>query len=178
MAKIVTWAEHLAALKEHRVELVRRAKEAQQDAINWRGFKVGAAVLAYSTFRDSLPEFDAEHDKRYRFYTGANLMPMEGDKDAKICAEPVAVMSAIRAKFDLIVAICIVAVPQIDDTTKLPATTLHPCRGCRIILKALPVMTPETRVITMAPEDGGPMEEHSFEELLAKHNGHGNGGHK
>ncbi len=162
--------EHIARWRAVKSEFKRRGREAREDGISHRKYQVGIVVYAFSGWRWSLPEGHPEKEKAYKYWTGFNVKPLPGPTAPKACGEPMAVGSAIRARYDLAVALGIAAEPQIDDVSQVESKTLPPCHGCRTILRHLPIMRPWTIIFGMTPEEGGPEEEMTFEELLKVHN--------
>ena len=137
-----------------RTVLEKRAREAAGFAFSYRGFQVGAAVLAW----------DGHH---YKVFTGSNIKPEEDGP--KVCAEQVAIGSARSEGFSLIVALAVAGDPQKDSESGVFPKTLHPCWICRKLLATLPEVRPDTMILTLG-NHRGPTEEHTVEELLGVHN--------
>jgi len=130
-------------------ELVGRARNVAANAVSWRGFNVGCAVLA--------------HDgKRYAVFTGCNAKPLQ--HGPKICAEQVAVMSAVSAGFTVIVGMVVAGEPQ-EDGSGIKHPTLRPCEACLSLLTPIPAVKQTTAVITVCNHIG-PRETHTWQGLL------------
>lgn len=145
---------HHSAVAEWMDMLVATARAASLRNKSYRNFQVGCAVLAW----------DGE---TYRMFVGANAKPIEGGP--KICAEQVAVMSAIAAGFETIVIIVMAGTPQPDDTSGIATTTLHPCFNCRTIFGAI---LPHDTPVTTVHNHSGPTEQHTLEAIIALHSPH------
>ena len=120
----MNYKQHTFAYQERKVSLIERAKKASKKAMTYRPFNVGCAVLAYS-----------ETEQKYKIFVGANLKPAESA--VKVCAERVAIMNAVTADYNFIVAIAVYGPPQKDAASGVESPTLHPCDVCRNTLRDL-----------------------------------------
>ncbi len=145
---------HFDAYARMKEKLIRKARHAAQNALSYRNFHVGCAVLAWN-------------GRAYRTFLGANMKPAKDGP--KTCAEQVAVGSARARGYRLIVAIVVVGEPQPDDTSKVETATLHPCWLCRTIFRNIPEVTDDTVVLTVANHDAARREENRFGDLVALH---------
>lgn len=140
--------------------LVEMARRAREKAISWRNFQVGCALLAFrSTGALSAGE-------RLRVFTGANMKVAQDVRT--VCAEAIAIGAARAARYDRITAMVICGTPQKEDGCPAEYPTLHPCRDCRALFRALPEVRPNTRIITITP-NGETFERYNVAELLESH---------
>jgi len=151
---------HLKALSQTREHLISRAQEASQYANSYRDFQVGSAVLAFN------PQA-TEPANSYHVFVGANLKPAKDGP--KVCAEQIAIGSAIANGYSVIIALAVTGERQPDSKSGLNPPTLHPCWECRTLLRDMPQVSDDTFIITTF-NHGGPVEEHTMAEILAIHN--------
>lgn len=141
----------------HEYLLYRAWRASRTLARSYRGFHVGASVLAYS-----------EHVGAVFYKDGGNWKTHE--RGHTVCAEPFAIHAAIAEGATYILAIAISGKPQPDPDSKLETRTLHPCGKCRSMLSAMPEIRPDTFVFTFPNDDeGGNVETHTWEEILSLH---------
>jgi len=139
-------------------QMILKAREAAENAIQYRNFKVSCSVL---TVRDRVP----------KIFKGNNLkLNQEG---AKICAEQAALISAIKnGKTSDIVGIFVAGEAQIDSNSGLYSPTLHPCANCRelisTMLKAGGNELKDVILVTIGLKSDE-FELMTWEELLQKH---------
>ncbi|MCI0565943.1 hypothetical protein L0Y46_01975 [bacterium] len=136
-----------------------QAERARSHAHSYRDFRVGAAVEA---FRDDALSFP----HRFRSFYGINTKILKERRP--ICAEPIALSSALASGYTEAIGLVIIGEPQ-EDEHGLLHKTLRPCRECRLFMKEHPLMRPETIIITARPpqeECAIIFEEHTLEELL------------
>lgn len=119
--------QHRSSLSRRRGDLIRAARTVRQSGRSYRGFKVGAAVLAFNS-------------RQYRIFVGCNLKPAQGGP--KICAEMAALTAAYAARYFKIIAIAVVGAPREEDETP----TLWPCAACLEMFRIL--CQPEMTIIT------------------------------
>lgn len=154
----------LDAYRQTQGGLIQHAFDARAKARSYRGFRVGATVLAY----------DAKRLASYRFYSGYNIkLTSDGQKT---CAEQMAVLAALSAGYQRIIAIGVVGPNQPDGESGKITPTLQPCGGCRRFLSSLPgIVAPDTLIITAPPPlegDDIPPEsvhEYTLAEILEFH---------
>jgi len=130
----------------------------------YRGFKVGCAVLA---FRDDVSIMEG----RWQFFSGMNAKISPTSRP--VCAESVAIGSAYAAGYHEIIGMVVVDQPQQDEYSGLYPPTLHPCHDCRTLMRSHPVVSLRTRILTAHPpeEKQEPEQElHSLRRLLKIHN--------
>lgn len=139
-------------------ELTQIAREAREQARNYRGFNVGCAILSYNGMG-------------YQIYRGTNAMPVKGQ--TKVCAEQSAVCNLLLDDgCNFIVAIVVCGEAQSDGESEVVSPTLHPCGNCRRFLQGFPEVLPGTIICTAGVSNDDPTEERSFEELLKLHKIH------
>ncbi len=152
---------HIEKFNAVRESLIRQARKASQQANSYRGFQVGCAVLAYGP---------GNRAKNYRIFVGANLKPTPDGP--KVCAEQIAIGSAVSHGYEQIIAIAVTGEPQPDTVSGLNPPTLHPCWECRTLLRTMPQVS-EDMIILTTHNHRGPREEHTLCELLARHENSG-----
>ncbi len=99
------------------------------------------------------------------------------EKDSRnICAEPVALGTALAQEYTEIVGMVVVGQPQEDERGNIPKT-LRPCVHCRLLMKKHPLITLNTIIVTAVPPHRKidslaevQHEVHTFKELLAEYN--------
>lgn len=156
--RIITEEEQLQRFHGVLPHLVLRAREALKRAISYRNFNVGCALWAFKTIGAYYVE------DRWKIFTSSNIKIAENLRP--VCAEPIALGTARGAGYDRIIGMVIAGKPQRGEGHP----TLHPCRECRLVFKALPEIYPETLIITILPEEDSEVYEvHTFEQLLKVH---------
>lgn len=119
---------------------MHRAREAKEMAVSWRGFHVGAAVLAY-TFNPAC----------FSLYSGINIKPDE-ETAMNVHAEQLALQKVEDNAANHISAIVVVGEVQHDTQSGMLAETLHPCGLCRDKLASSPcVHMDETLIVSALP---------------------------
>jgi cytidine deaminase len=101
---------------------------------SYRGFKVGAAVLALD-----------EPGRRAGIYFGGNLTPYKGAPWN--CAEKRAFEVVQERGFNRILALAVSGPPQID-ASGVESPTLHPCHKCRTMMNESDMTDPNVLVAT------------------------------
>ncbi|MBI4138449.1 MAG: hypothetical protein HY482_02590 [Candidatus Wildermuthbacteria bacterium] len=140
--------------------LAERAAQARKHAVSYRGFHVGCAALA------SNPE--EKGADQTAIFLGCNEKTAS---DAQtVCAERVAVQSALAWGYRHIVAIAIEGPPQEDHGSGIKSPTLHPCKDCRAAFQYTPNVSPNTYIITLNPMSGQG-QICLFRELILIHHG-------
>lgn len=129
-------------------------KAANEHAVSYRGFNVGASAYVVST----------EH-QRAGFLFGGNLTPYKGAP--KRCAELEVVTKARQRGFDRVVALATFGPSDFGDVNAVQSPTLHPCAECRTMLDGEPIVPDDTLIIT--GNEKGDVELMLKSELLALH---------
>jgi len=128
---------------------------AEQEAISYRDFHVGAAAYALD-----------QENYRAGIIFGANIKP---DKSApKRCAELMLVQKAETLGYKSIPYLVVSGPLQTDEHSGIISPTLHPCADCRDLFLASPLIEDETVLVTVG-EDGETHEMFSVAELLGLH---------
>ncbi|HET9174114.1 MAG TPA: hypothetical protein VFN56_02420 [Candidatus Saccharimonadales bacterium] len=117
--------------------LVHLAREAREDAVSYRGFKVGAAALVTNV------------DGEIRIFDGANYKLRKDDET--ICAEKSVLNKVIKNKFDRVIAMVVSGPIQPDRHSGLELPTLHPCGDCRTLLSVAPQVQDNTFIMPVHP---------------------------
>jgi len=136
-----------------------RAQEVMHRAVSWRNFRVGCALWAFKNQVYRVEE-------RWRLFTGSNIKVTPESRP--MCAELIAVGAAREAGYDRIIGMVIAGKPQLGEETSKEYLTLHPCKECRRVFKALPEISSDTQIVTVIPESDI-YEIHTFSELLQIH---------
>lgn len=125
-------------------ELRDGAFTAREQAISYRDFKVGCAVLAHN------PE--APEEKCLAMFLGANIKATKESRP--ICAEQVAVQAARCSGYPDIIGIVVVGVPQPqeDPHSHVDFLALDPCKECVTTFKHTPGVKLDTYVVTFNTE--------------------------
>lgn len=141
--------------------LIQWAKDARDVAQSYRGFQVGCAIWAADTRASNLNDCS-------RIFVGSNTKVAQNART--VCAEQVAFGAARSSGYHRIVALVVMAEPQLDQDGAMPLT-LHPCFECLRVFESSPEFLPETRILTITPNELV-YEDFSLEELLAFQSGH------
>jgi len=141
--------EHVAEFGVRKAELVEAACSAREHGYSYRGFTVGASVLAWN-------------GTEYRIFAGANIKPAAGAH--KTCAETVAISAAHMTGFHLVVALVTCGIPL--DAAK--ACTIHPCETCRAMLVLMPGIQQDSILLTTNAVTGA-QEEWTVGEFVARY---------
>ena len=135
--------------------MVDQARDAaENDAYSYRGFKVGAAVLAYNP-----------HTRETGVLAAGNLK-IRPDK-AKFCAEYRSLQIAKRSGLTVVGGIVVAATTdkhQIGEVTDVETRTLHPCSECRQLFCDHPLMRDDTLILTTGI-DSDVYQVHTNDEL-------------
>jgi cytidine deaminase len=149
----ITDADYLAVQSLCRItNLANQAVE--QLGHSYRGFKVGAAVLALD-----------EPGRRAGIYFGGNYTPYEGAEWN--CAEKRAFEVVHKRGFNRILALAVSGPPQID-VSGVESPTLHPCDKCREMMRESELTEPNTLVAT-ANLDQTAHELFTVDSLIRRH---------
>ncbi|OGF26707.1 hypothetical protein A2477_00965 [Candidatus Falkowbacteria bacterium RIFOXYC2_FULL_47_12] len=156
--------KHKLEYEKQKASLVEGAREALKHGISYRNFNVGCTVLAWS-----------DQKQEYKVFVGANLKAGAGT--VKVCAERVAIMSAVSAGYSFIAAIVVCGESQKDEASGIESPTLHPCDVCRETLYHLivhderfeTVVEFDTILLTVHKDDTGRQEEMTLRELFDIH---------
>lgn len=124
-----------------REAILWQAVAASKRSVSYRPFPVGCMVMAYKETHDP--------QARWGYFRGANIKAAK--ETPKICAEMVAIGSAMQQGYTRIIGMAIVGQPQPDQGSGKLSKTLHPCESCRAAFKVLPVVTPCTHVLMARP---------------------------
>lgn len=122
---------------------------------SYRGFNVGAAVLAIDTL-----------GYRSGIYFEGNFTPYKGAEWN--CAEKRLLEKVAERGFDRVEAIAITGPTQQDEESGLVPPTLHPCGKCRGLLDSSPLIHPNALIATMSLDEDQ-YELHSVQSLLQHH---------
>lgn len=136
---------------------MHRAREAQELAVSYRGFKVGAAIIGL-TFRPS----------NFQIMTGVNVKPDE-ESQMNVHAEQVALQKAHDRHTDAVSMIVVVGETQSDKQSGHDMHTLHPCGLCRGVMDLDPIVDNEATLIASALPDFSSIELYSVNGLKAYH---------
>jgi cytidine deaminase len=144
--RLVDRQEHVGGFAQMLEFLVDQAKSAaENDAFNYRNFRVGCAVYAHTPGT-------RRREVRTRVFSAGNRK--QSEKDVKNCAERRAILRAQEAGFTQIEGLVIVAKAQADDASKIITPTLHSCLACRNFLSSTPGVFPDTLVVTVNKAEG------------------------
>jgi len=123
---------------------------------SYRGYKVGAAVLAHDEFGG-----------RLGIYFGGNYTPYKGA--TWNCAEKRALEVVQKRGFNRVLAVAISGpAPHVDEISGVESPTRHPCSKCRGMLSESPLIAPDTLIATSnLTEDA--YELHTAESILQLH---------
>ncbi|HEY4964695.1 MAG TPA: hypothetical protein VIH90_08465 [Candidatus Saccharimonadales bacterium] len=134
------------------IDLARQA--ADERAVSYRDFKVGASAYAISTT-----------EPRAAYLFGANYKP-DPTVD-KRCAEFDVLEKARERGLDRVIALAIYGPSDFGDVNHIHTPTLHPCESCRIMLDESPMVLDDTLIIT--GNEKGDIELMLVQDLLAMH---------
>jgi len=136
---------------------LHQAREAQTNAVSYRDFKVGAALVAL-TFRPS----------NFQIVTGANVKPDE-ESAMNVHAEQVALQKAHDRHASAVSMIAVVGKTQSDKQSGHEMHTLHPCGLCRGVMDTNPLVDNQATLIASALPDFSAIELYSVEGLKKYH---------
>jgi cytidine deaminase len=162
--RLIEREENERKFRQATYALYWQAERARKLGISWRNFCVGCCVYA---FKQDVVIF-GDH---WRAFYGMNTKVAENSRN--VCAEPVTLGAAYGTGYEEIIGMVIVGQPQPDERGETPLT-LRPCTHCRTLMKAHPLITPQTIIVTAHPPpfefdhmDQVTHETHTFGELLA-----------
>lgn len=136
---------------------MHRAREAQELAVSYRGFKVGAAAIGI-TFGE--PNF--------QIMTGVNVKP-DADSTMNVHAEQVALQKAHDRGFSAISTLVVVGETQADQQSGHEMHTLHPCGLCRNALRNSSMIDPNATLIVSATPSLREIELYNLQMLSSFH---------
>lgn len=134
-----------AQLGDAVLKLLLCTQEAQEKAVSYRSFNVGAGVLAVR----HAASYDSPHG--LGSYFGVNVKVDETDT-INIHAEDLAVGKAAEARADAISVLTVIGPTQEDHASGKHTHTLHPCGRCRDRLSKHPLIHPATLIVTARPD--------------------------
>jgi cytidine deaminase len=138
--------------------LSNRAETASFQAVSYRNFRVGAALLAFST--------DTE---KIGIFTGFNVKTHpENAAQINIHAEQMALTKARHWRFNSVGSLAVWGEPQADTQSGLEPPTLHPCGLCRELLAKSPETKGTTPILSANP-DFSICEVYGLDDLLLMH---------
>jgi cytidine deaminase len=136
---------------------LHRAREAQELAVSYRGFKVGAAVVGISWDQAG-----------FQIMPGINAKTNQ-DGPLNMHAEQLALRTARHTGADAISLITVVGETQDDQQSGHRMHTLHPCGLCRGILGDDPMVDPDATLVFSALPDLRTIEAGTINDLKAYH---------
>ncbi len=139
---------------------LHRAREAQELAVSYRNFKVGAAITALSI---GTPNF--------QIVTGINVKP-DQVSEMNVHAEQAALQKVDDRGFTSVSMVAVVGETQNDSQSNKEMKTLHPCGLCRGVLSHHPAIHPENTLILSALPTLRTIEAYSLNALQNYHNNH------
>lgn len=151
---LVTFDHEITAYQQLPTFLERARRAAEQHAVSYRDFKVGASAYAIDTTHDTVG-----------FFFGANYKPHEGAP--KYCAEMQVLDKAREAGFDKVIAMATFGPSDYGDVNELASPTLHPCADCRALFDKDPLIHNTTLFATS--NEKGDIEMMLAEDLQALH---------
>ena len=140
--------------------LMHRAREAQNMAVSYRHFKVGAALLGLS-FQPS----------NFQMLTGVNVKPDE-ESQMNVHAEQTALQKAHDRHVDAVSMIVVVGETQSDKQSGKEMHTLHPCGLCRNVMLTDPLVDNHATLVASTLPDFSKIELYSVEDLRQFHENH------
>ena len=143
---------------------LHRAREAQEMAVSYRDFKVGAAIVGL-TFRPS----------SLQVMTGVNVKPDE-ESAMNVHAEQVALQKTRDRHFDVASMVVVVGNTQSDKQSGNEMPTLHPCGLCRNVMLNDALVDSKASLIVSALPDFSKIELYNLESLHAYHESHDKSG--
>lgn len=121
--------------------MVSQVREAADEfARSYRGFKVGAMVLAV-----------APDEAKMGWFFGANSKPRPDS--IKQCAEQHALSKATANGYEQAVGMIISGPNNQDHGSGLEPPTLHPCETCRDIFRGSDLVAEDTLIMTVSPDE-------------------------
>lgn len=116
--------------------LIRAAQQTAPQALSWRDYKVGSAVLAYDFETPAMG-----------ITVGMNIKP-DQDGSINLHAEQLALAKARRMKLNHVMAIAVWGDPTDANANPSGESTLRPCRRCDDMLRAIPEVKTETLILS------------------------------
>ncbi|MBI4262504.1 hypothetical protein HY624_03190 [Candidatus Uhrbacteria bacterium] len=151
------------AYRTHKQDLKVTASRIRDEAVSYREFKVGCALLAEA------PEGKTVD---YTIHFGYNFKPVKGSE--KLCAERNAFESAIGDQSPHIIAIVTVSQETSTGDPNQSHSVLHPCDMCRTMLmdyRERGVISGDTIICCVNDGEGTEAEEEcTVDQLLARYN--------
>ena len=139
---------------------MHRAREAQELAVSYRGFKVGAALVGLS-FQPS----------NFQIMTGVNIKPDE-ESAMNVHAEQSALQKAHDRNVDAVSMIVVVGETQSDKQSGHEMHTLHPCGLCRGIMNTNSLVDKNATLIASTLPNFSTIELYSVNEFIHYHETH------
>ena len=139
---------------------LHRAREAQELAISYRGFKVGAAIVGL-----------AFNPANFQIMTGVNVKPDEVSS-MNVHAEQVALQKMRDRQFDVASMVVVVGNTQPDKQSGSNMPTLHPCGLCRSVMLQDPLIDKDATLIVSALPDFSKIELYNLASLYDFHESH------
>jgi cytidine deaminase len=136
---------------------LHRAREAQELAVSYRGFNVGAAAVALTG-----------RNAGFQILPGINAKTNE-DGPLNMHAEQLALRTASTLGADMISIVAVVGETQADQQSGHEMHTLHPCGKCRAKLAENPMIDNDATLIFSALPDLRTIEVGTVNSLLAYH---------
>ena len=154
--------EHLAMslTPANLILTMHRAREAQEIAVSYRDFKVGAAVVGLSFF-----------PSKHQIMTGVNVKPDE-ESNMNVHAEQTALQKAHDRHADLVSMVVVVGETQADKQSGKDMHTLHPCGICRGVMMGDTLIDNDATLIASTLPDFSKIEFYSVNALQQFHDTH------
>ena len=113
-----------------KADLITAAAFARDNAVSYRNFKVGAAIMSKEPNQAS---------GEYSIYSGHNYKPEPAEQEgiAKRCAEKMALEQALANHTNFIPAIISVSDKISTGSDSQAHDALHPCNECRAMIRQL-----------------------------------------
>ncbi|MDB5162801.1 MAG: hypothetical protein JWN28_408 [Candidatus Saccharibacteria bacterium] len=137
---------------------LHRARQAQELAVSYRDFNVGAAAVALT-----------RHNAGFQILPGINAKTNE-EGPLNMHAEQLALRTAKTHNADMISIVAVVGNTQPDQQSGHEMHTLHPCGKCRTKLFEEPLIDNDATLIFSALPDLQTIEVATVNGLLAYHN--------
>ncbi len=139
---------------------LHRAREAQELAVSYRDFKVGAAVVALT-----------HSNAGFQILPGINAKTNE-EGPLNMHAEQLALRTAEAVKANMVSIVSVVGETQDDQQSGHKMHTLHPCGKCRAKLAQHPMIDNDATLIFSALPNLRTIEVGTVNSLLAYHDEH------
>lgn len=125
------WEAAINYYHQHRKELIQAASFARENAVSYRGFKVGACVLGYN------PKLPAGEYLVYQAYNHTPAPNLNRKGKDKRCAERNALEVAVDDGCSTIPAMATVSKFVDTGDPSKAHDCLHPCKDCRDLFREL-----------------------------------------